>query len=105
MAAITAGRRGKRVLLFDHAAKPGAKILVSGGGRCNFTNLGAGPDNYFSQNPHFVKSALARYPPREFLALVEKHKIPYHEKKPGQLFCDKSARDILDMLLAEAREA
>jgi predicted Rossmann fold flavoprotein len=105
MAAITAGRRGRRVLLVDHAAKPGGKILISGGGRCNFTNLGAGPGNYVSQNPHFVKSALARFTPRDFIALVEKHKIPYHEKKSGQLFCDQSARDILDMLLGEAREA
>ena len=105
MAAITAGKRGKKALLIDHAAKPGGKILISGGGRCNFTNLNAGPDHYFSQNPHFAKSALARFSPKDFVALVEKHRIPYHEKKLGQLFCDKSARDILDMLLAECREA
>jgi predicted Rossmann fold flavoprotein len=105
MAAITAGKRAKKALLIDRAAKPGGKILVSGGGRCNFTNLNAGPGNYISQNPHFAKSALARFSPKDFIALVEKHRIPYHEKKLGQLFCDKSARDILEMLLAECREA
>jgi predicted Rossmann fold flavoprotein len=105
MAAISAAGRGKKVLILDHAQKPGGKILVSGGGRCNFTNLGADASHYRSQNPHFAKSALARYSPRDFIALAEKHKVPYHEKKLGQLFCDKSARDIMDMLSAECRGA
>ena len=104
-AAISAGKRGKRVLVIDHSPKPGGKILISGGGRCNFTNLGATAANYVSHNPHFPKSALAGFKPRDFVALVEKHKIPYHEKKLGQLFCDKSARDILKMLLDECAQA
>lgn len=105
MCALTAGKRGKRVLVLEHAPKPGKKILISGGGRCNFTNLYASPENYLSQNPHFCKSALARYTPGDFIALVESHGIPYHEKKLGQLFCDRSAQDILDMLLSEAHAA
>ena len=101
MCAATAGQRGRRVLLLDHAAEPGAKILISGGGRCNFTNLHTAPDRYLSQNPHFARSALSRYTPRDFLELVERHGIAWHEKTLGQLFCDGSARQILDMLLAE----
>jgi len=88
-------------LLLDHADAPGKKILISGGGRCNFTNLHAGPDNYLSANPHFAKSALRRYPPAEFIALVDRHGIAWHEKTLGQLFCDGSARQIVAMLLAE----
>ncbi len=105
MCAIEAGRRGRRVLVLDHADKPGKKILISGGGRCNFTNLGTRPENFLSANPHFAKSALAAYPPEEFIALVEKHRIPYHEKTLGQLFCDGSSREILAMLEAECGEA
>ena len=101
MCAARAGQRGKRVLVLERAEKPGKKILISGGGRCNFTNLGAGPANYLSQNPHFAKSALARYTARDFLALVESYGIAWHEKTLGQLFCDGSARQIVDMLLAE----
>jgi predicted Rossmann fold flavoprotein len=105
MCAIEAGKRGRRLALLDHAACLGKKILISGGGRCNFTNLHSGPGNFLSSNPHFAKSALARYTPADFIALVEKHKIPYHEKTLGQLFCDRSARDILAMLEAECHEA
>src|ERR1700758_67861 len=101
MAAITAGQRGRRVLVLDHADEAGKKILISGGGRCNFTNLDVAPDRFLSDNPHFVKSALKRYTQRDFIALVEKHGIAYHEKTLGQLFCDGSAREILAMLLAE----
>ena len=101
MCALTAGQRGRRVLLLDHADRAGAKILISGGGRCNFTNLGAAPDRFLSSNPHFAKSALGRYTQHDFIALVEKHGIPYHEKTLGQLFCDHSARDIVRMLLDE----
>lgn len=101
MAAATAGQRGKRVLLLDHAEKPGKKILISGGGRCNFTNLGIAPDRFLSENRHFHKSALSRYTAQNFVALVEKHRIEYHEKTLGQLFCDGSARQIVAMLLAE----
>ena len=101
MCALTAGGRGRRVLLLDHAAEPGRKILISGGGRCNFTNLSADPARFLSANRHFCKSALARYTPRDFLALVEKHGIAWHEKTLGQLFCDGSARQIVAMLLAE----
>ena len=101
MCALTAGQRGKRVLLVDHADAPGKKILISGGGRCNFTNLGAAPDRYLSQNPHFVKSALGRYTAQDFLDLVERHRIAWHEKTLGQLFCDGSARQIVEMLLDE----
>jgi predicted Rossmann fold flavoprotein len=106
MCAIEAARRGRRVLLLDHAAEPGAKILISGGGRCNFTNLEADlPERYLSANPHFCKSALSRYTPRDFIAMVERHRIAYHEKTLGQLFCDGSAREIVAMLLQEARAA
>jgi hypothetical protein len=104
MCAIHAGRRGRRVLVLEHADRPGKKILISGGGRCNFTNRNATPDNFLSANPHFAKSALARYTPRDFLSLVEKHRIPWHEKTLGQLFCDRSAHDILNMLLAECAD-
>ncbi len=105
MCALTAAGRGRRVLLLDHANKAGKKILMSGGGRCNFTNMWAEPANFASQNPHFCKSALARYTPWDFLALVEKHGVPHHEKKLGQLFCDGKSKEILEMLLAECREA
>lgn len=105
MCALTAGYAGRRVLVIDHAKRPGRKILMSGGGRCNFTNLYAEPGNFFSANPHFVKSALARYTPWDFVAMVSEHGVPYHEKKLGQLFCDNRSRDILDMLLAECRQA
>jgi predicted Rossmann fold flavoprotein len=105
MCAITAARRGRHVLVLDHAARAGEKILISGGGRCNFTNLNCTPDRFFSANPHFARSALARYTPRDFLALVEKHRIAWHEKAAGQLFCDNSARDIVAMLLAECAQA
>jgi predicted Rossmann fold flavoprotein len=105
MCAMEAGRRGRGVVVLDHAEHLGRKIAVSGGGRCNFTNLHAGPENYLSQNPDFCKSALARYTPRDFIALVERHGVPYHEKKLGQQFCDASARQILHMLLDECRAA
>ncbi|MFM5955523.1 MAG: NAD(P)/FAD-dependent oxidoreductase [Novosphingobium sp.] len=99
--AATAGQRGKRVLLLDHNDEPGRKILISGGGRCNFTNLQTAPDRYLSANPHFVKSALSRYTARDFLDLVEAHGIAWHEKTLGQLFCDGSARQIVALLLKE----
>ncbi len=105
MCAITAGARGRRVLVLDHANKVGKKILMSGGGRCNFTNLHTTPENFISHNPHFVKSALSRYTPWNFIALVEKHRVPYHEKKLGQLFCDRSSKDIVGLLLDECRVA
>ncbi len=101
MCAGVAGQRGRRVLVVDHADAPGKKILISGGGRCNFTNLGAAPDRFLSANPHFAKSALGRYTPADFLALVEAHGIAWHEKTLGQLFCDGSARQIVAMLLDE----
>ena len=101
MCAAIAGQRGRRVLLLDHAPEPGAKILISGGGRCNFTNLGANHDRYLSANPHFARSALARYTPHDFLALVERYGIAWHEKTLGQLFCDGSARQIVRLLLDE----
>ncbi len=101
MCAIEAGKRGRRVAVLEHADRLGKKILISGGGRCNFTNLNCGPENFLSSNPHFATSALARYAPADFIALVEKHGIPYHEKTLGQLFCDHSAHDILAMLEAE----
>ncbi|MDU8943571.1 BaiN/RdsA family NAD(P)/FAD-dependent oxidoreductase [Ovoidimarina sediminis] len=101
MAAATAGQSGARVLLIDHADKPGKKILISGGGRCNFTNTGTGPENFLSENPHFAKSALSRYTRWEFVALVERYGIAWHEKTLGQLFCDGSARQIVAMLLEE----
>src|SRR3984957_20383282 len=103
--AIEAGKRGRRVVLLERADRIGKKILISGGGRCNFTNIYCGPDNFLSANPHFAKSALARYTPADFIALVEKHRIPYHEKTLGQLFCDRSAADITNMLEAECRDA
>jgi len=103
MCAIEAGRRGRRVLVLERADRIGKKILISGGGRCNFTNVNTGPENFISSNPHFAKSALARYRPEAFLKLVEKHRIPYHEKKLGQLFCDRSANDIVAMLEEECR--
>lgn len=105
MCAIEAGKRGRRVAVLDRADRLGKKILISGGGRCNFTNLRCRPENFLSSNPHFAKSALARYTPADFIALVEKHCIPYHEKTLGQLFCDRSAGDILGMLENECREA
>ncbi len=101
MCAAVAGQRGRRVLLVEHAEAPGKKILISGGGRCNFTNLGTTGERYLSQNPHFAKSALSRYTPQDFLALVERHGIAWHEKTLGQLFCDGSARQIVAMLLEE----
>ena len=99
--AAQAGQRGRKILLVDHAASPGAKILISGGGRCNFTNVGASAANYLSANPHFAKSALGRYTPADFLALVEAHGIAWHEKTLGQLFCDGSAKQIVAMLMDE----
>ena len=104
MCALTAAARGRKVLLIDHANKAGKKILMSGGGRCNFTNMYADPANFASQNPHFFKSALARYTQWDFIAMVSKHGVPYHEKKQGQLFCDNKSRDILEMLLTECRQ-
>jgi predicted Rossmann fold flavoprotein len=101
MAAAVAGQRGRRVLVVDHAANVGAKIIISGGGRCNFTNRGAAADRYISANPHFAKSALGRYTAQDFLALVDAYGITWHEKTLGQLFCDGSARQIVDLLLAE----
>ena len=101
MCAISAGNRGRRVVVLDHANKVGKKILMSGGGRCNFTNLDIQPENYISHNPHFCKSALSRYTQWDFIAMVEKHNIAYHEKKLGQLFCDNKSKDILNMLLDE----
>jgi hypothetical protein len=105
MCALTAGGRGRRVLLLERNEKPGAKILISGGGRCNFTNLEAPPERFVSANPNFCKSALSRFTPQAFIAMVERHRIRYHEKKLGQLFCDGSAREILAMLLAECAAA
>ncbi len=101
MCAIEAGRRGRRVVLLDHADRPGKKILISGGGRCNFTNLHTRPENFLSENTHFAKSALARYLPADFIALVEQHGIRYHEKTLGQLFCDGSSQQIVTMLIKE----
>ncbi len=105
MCAIAAGQRGRRVLVVDHANKVGKKILMSGGGRCNFTNMGTTPANFLSANPHFAKSALARYTPWDFIALVEKHLIAYHEKELGQLFCDDSSKQVVRMLLDECEAA
>lgn len=103
--AIEAGKRGRRVMVIEHNAQVGRKILISGGGRCNFTNLGTTAENFLSENPHFCKSALARYTPQDFVRLVRKHKIDYYEKKLGQLFCRESSRQIVDMLLAECERA
>jgi predicted Rossmann fold flavoprotein len=105
MCAIEAGKRRRRVLVLERSDRIGKKILISGGGRCNFTNLHTTPDNFLSSNPHFAKSALARYAPADFVRLVKKHGIPYHEKKLGQLFCDRAASDITSMLEKECRDA
>ena len=105
MCAIEAGRRGRSVLLLDHSNKPAEKIRISGGGRCNFTNLGIQADRFLSQNPHFAKSALSSYTQYDFIDMVASYDIPYHEKTLGQLFCNTSAKDIIDMLLTEARSA
>jgi predicted Rossmann fold flavoprotein len=101
MCALTAGQRGRRVLVIDHGDEPGRKILISGGGRCNFTNIGTVPDRFLSANPHFAKSALGRYRPQEFIDLVDRHGIAWHEKTLGQLFCDGSAKQIVAMLMNE----
>lgn len=105
MCAMEAGKRRRRVAVLERAGRIGKKILISGGGRCNFTNLHCQPENFISANPHFAKSALAAYTPADFIALVEKHRIPYHEKTLGQLFCDGSAHEIVNMLEAECRRA
>ena len=105
MCAIEASKRGRNVLVLDHANKAGKKILMSGGGRCNFTNYDVTADNYISQNPHFCKSALSRFTQWDFLALIDKHQIPFHERSHGELFCNDSAKDILNMLLAECDQA
>ncbi len=105
MCALTAGRRGRRVLLLDHGAEAGAKILISGGGRCNFTNTGTAPERFLSDNPRFCHSALSRYTPQDFVAMVERHGVAYHEKTLGQLFCDGSARSIVAMLRHEGAAA
>ncbi|TIM23660.1 MAG: NAD(P)/FAD-dependent oxidoreductase [Mesorhizobium sp.] len=104
MCAVEAAKRGRSVLILDHAAAPGEKIRISGGGRCNFTNIHASPKNFLSGNPHFCISALSRYTQRDFIALVERHRIAYHEKTLGQLFCDGSARQIIDMLVSEMQD-
>jgi predicted Rossmann fold flavoprotein len=103
MCAIEAGKRGRRVVVLERAERIGKKILISGGGRCNFTNLHCRPENFLSANPHFVKSALSRYTPADFIAMVERHRIPYHEKTLGQLFCDRSAQDIVGLLEGSCR--
>jgi predicted Rossmann fold flavoprotein len=105
LCAIEAGKRGRRVAVLEHADRIGKKILISGGGRCNFTNIHCQPDNFISANEHFAKSALARYTPADFIALVEKHRIPYHEKTLGQLFCGRSAQDITELLESECQAA
>ncbi|MGB0051493.1 MAG: NAD(P)/FAD-dependent oxidoreductase, partial [Terracidiphilus sp.] len=105
MAAMEAGRRGRRVVVLERAERAGKKILISGGGRCNFTNLHTRPHNFLSANPHFAKSALARYTPADFIRLVERHGIAYHEKTLGQLFCDGSAQQIVDLLMKECADA
>ena len=104
MCALEAGKRGRRVVVFDHAEKIGKKILISGGGRCNFTNIYARAENFLSENPHFAKSALARFTPADIIALIDKHGIRYHEKTLGQLFCDRSAMDVVTMLERECAE-
>src|SRR5688572_31014819 len=101
MCAAVAGQRGRRVLLLEHSTKLGEKIRISGGGRCNFTNLHTRPEAFLSSNPHFCRSALARYTPQDFIKLVERHRIAYHEKTLGQLFCDESSKQIIDMLVSE----
>jgi len=105
LCAIEAGKRGRRVAVLERADRIGKKILISGGGRCNFTNLYCRPENFISANEHFAKSALARYTPADFIALVENHRVPYHEKTLGQLFCDRSAQDVIDLLESECRSA
>ncbi|KRB49750.1 hypothetical protein ASE04_14135 [Rhizobium sp. Root708] len=105
MCAIRAAQRGRSVVVLDHAKSPGEKIRISGGGRCNFTNIHAGPKSFLSANPHFCKSALARFTPSDFIAMVDRHRIAWHEKTLGQLFCDDSAKDIIHMLLDEMRAA
>ena len=105
MCAMEAGKRGRRVVVLDHAAKPAEKVRISGGGRCNFTNLYTAPENFLSANPHFCVSALARYTPSDFIALIEKHGIAYHEKTRGQLFCDGLSQQVVNLLLEEGREA
>jgi predicted Rossmann fold flavoprotein len=105
MCAATAAKRGKRVVLIDHASKLAEKIRISGGGRCNFTNLQAGPANFLSENPHFCKSALSRYTPQDFLALLQRYRVAWHEKHKGQLFCDNSAEDVIQVLKAECDAA
>jgi predicted Rossmann fold flavoprotein len=105
MCALEAGRRGRRVVLLDHAERVGKKILISGGGRCNFTNIHCRPENFLSENPHFAKSALARFTPADIVAMVERHGIRYHEKTLGQLFCDRSAHDVVAMLERECADA
>src|SRR3989338_2830079 len=101
MCAIEAGKRGHSVTVLEHNAAIGKKIRISGGGRCNFTNIHTTPENFLSHNPHFAKSALARYTPKDFCDLVKKYKIPFHEKKLGQLFCDESAQNVIDLLKKE----
>ena len=105
MCAIEAGKHGRRVAVLERAHRPGKKILISGGGRCNFTNLDCRAEDFLSANRHFAKSALAGYTPYDFIALVEKHRIPYHEKTLGQLFCDRSAHEIVNMLETECEAA
>ena len=105
MCAIEAGKRGRRVAVLERGGRIGKKILISGGGRCNFTNLHCRPEKFLSSNPHFCKSALARYTPADFVALIKKHRIPYHEKKLGQLFCDRAAQDVVAMLAEECHAA
>ncbi|MGZ4818880.1 MAG: NAD(P)/FAD-dependent oxidoreductase [Terriglobales bacterium] len=104
MCAVEAGKRGRRVAVLERAERVGKKILISGGGRCNFTNIYCQPENFISHNPHFVKSALARYTPADFVAWIKKHRIPYHDKRLGQLFCDRSAHDVVSMLERECRD-
>ena len=105
MCAIEAGKRGRRVAVLERAGRIGKKILISGGGRCNFTNIHCRPENFISSNPHFAKSALAAYTPEDFIALIEKHRIPYHEKTLGQLFCDRTSHDVVNMLETECTRA
>ena len=101
MAGAKSGERGRKTVVLDHAKQPGKKILISGGGRCNFTNYYIEPEKYLCENPHFCKSALSQYTQWDFISLVEKYKIPYHEKTLGQLFCDDSAQDLVDILMTE----
>src|SRR5271154_5300455 len=105
MCAIEAGKRKRKVILLDHSDRIGRKILISGGGRCNFTNINTSADSFVSQNPHFCKSALARYTPQDFISLVKKYGIKFHEKKLGQLFCDNSAEEIVNLLVDECNKA